>query len=176
MTESDAVPTDASYFAAADFATFKRGFDADRLNRMLGITLCERSPGLARICLTMTPDTPQGIGGSVHGGVLASMVDIAMLAAVFADLRPGQMPAGTADLGITYLRQAHGEKIFAEAHVVKHGRQLASIEVEISDSKGTLCAKGRVLYAFRTQGAESQASPKPSERLDSSLQSQKDET
>jgi acyl-coenzyme A thioesterase PaaI-like protein len=32
---------------------------------------------------------------------------------------------------------------------VKHGRQLAMIEVSIVDDKGRLCAKGRILYAFR---------------------------
>ena len=85
----------------------------------------------------------------MHGGVLAAMVDIAMLVAVFADLRPGEQPAGTAELGITYLRQAQGGEIFAEAQVIKRGRQLAMIEVEISDEQGRLCAKGRALYSFR---------------------------
>ena len=52
-------------------------------------------------------------------------------------------------LGITYLRQAQGKEIFAEARVIKRGRQLAVIEVEICDAEGRLCAKGRTLYAFR---------------------------
>ncbi len=146
---SDQTGTGAALASAADFETYKRRFESDAYNRMLGITLEECSTGHARICLTKTGQTPQGIGGSVHGGVLASMVDIAMIAAIFAGLRPGQMPAGTADLGITYMRQAHGDQVFAEANVVKHGRQLANVEVDITDAEGTLCAKGRVLYAFR---------------------------
>ncbi|MDP6979954.1 MAG: PaaI family thioesterase [Myxococcota bacterium] len=146
---SDQASTGAALASAADFGTYKRRFESDPFNRMLGITLEECGPGHARICLAKTSETPQGIGGSVHGGVLASMVDIAMLAAIFAELRPGQVPAGTADLGITYMRQAHGDRVFAEARVVKHGRQLANVEVDITDAEGTLCAKGRVLYAFR---------------------------
>jgi len=145
----DDLPTDVSAFVARDFATFKRQFDTEPFNEMLGITVLEQRPGYGRICLEKGPHTPGGIGGSVHGGILASMVDIAMLVAIFGGFRPDQVPAGTADLGITYLRQAHGQRIEAEANVVKHGRQLAVIDVDITSDDGTLCARGRVLYAFR---------------------------
>lgn len=142
-------PGGALAFMARDFETFKKHFDADPFHRMLGITVIEQGPGHARIQLEVGPDTPGGIGGSVHGGVLASMVDISMLVAIFGELRPGQTPAGTADLGITFMRQAHGARIEAEAKVVKHGRQLAVVEVDLTDADGALCARGRVLYAFR---------------------------
>ena len=133
-----------------DFEDYRRDFDAQPLQKMLGITLVERRPGFGRICIERTAATPQGIGGSVHGGVLAAMVDVAMLVAVFTQLRPGQEPAGTADLNISYLRPAQGRRIFAAATVIKHGRQLAMIEVTIVDDADRLCAKGRTLYAFRS--------------------------
>ena len=117
---------------------------------MLGIRLLEQRKDFGRICLTKSAATPQGIGGSVHGGILAAMVDIAMLAAVFSNMHPNSVPAGTADLGITYLRPAHGREIFADATVIKRGRLLGVIEVEITDDQGQLCATGRALYAFRT--------------------------
>lgn len=135
-----------------DFENFARDFDQKDFNRMLGIRLLESAPDYGRICLAKTDTTPQGIGGSVHGGVLATMVDVAMLVAVFSNMKAGSEPAGTADLNITYLRQAHGDNIFADARVIKRGRQLASVEVDITDDEGTLCARGRVLYAFRYKG------------------------
>lgn len=141
-------------WASDDFEAFRAHFDQEPFHRMLGITVLERRPGFGRICLTRTPETPTGIGGSVHGGVLASMVDIAMLVAVFADLGPDDQPAGTAELGISYLRQAQGKQILADATVIKRGRQLAMIEVEISGEDGRLCAKGRTLYAFRAPAVE----------------------
>ena len=141
-------------WAHSDFEAFRSHFDDDPFHRMLGITVLERRPGFGRIRLAKTGTTPVGIGGSVHGGVLASMVDISMLVAVFAELRPGERPAGTAELGITYLRQAQGSEIFAEARVIKRGRQLAVIEVEIRDQEGQLCAKGRTLYAFRAPAGD----------------------
>lgn len=130
-------------------SAFLEDFDAHPYHKMLGITLVERKPGYGKIVLKKDENTPTGIGGSVHGGVLASMVDIAMLVAMFAEMREGEVPAGTAELSITYLRQAQGEHIFATAQVIKRGRQLSSVEVDISDDEGRLCARGRTLYAFR---------------------------
>ena len=109
----------------------------------------DSGPGYGKIKLAKNADTPTGIGGSVHGGVLATMVDIAMLVAIFAQMREGEVPAGTADLSITYLRQAQGTAVYATARVIKRGRQLASVEVDITDDQDTLCARGRTLYAFR---------------------------
>jgi len=132
-----------------DFADYKARFDSQSLHQMLGITVEEQKPGYGRIRLNKEDKTPAGIGGSVHGGILAAMVDIAMLVAIFSEWREGEQPAGTADLSISYLRQAHGRFVDAEAKVLKRGRQLAVVEVDIIDEEGTLCAKGRTLYAFR---------------------------
>lgn len=136
----------------ADFTTLKREFDADPSNRLFGFTLIARGEGSARVRLTRTPGTPTGIGGSVQGGLLAALVDIAMLVPVFSTgWLPGQEAAGTADLNITYMRPVHGAYADAEAVLIKRGRQLAVVEVAITDDQGRLCAKGRVLYAFRTK-------------------------
>lgn len=131
------------------FEEYKATFDANPYHQMLGITVLAQSPGYGKIVLRKDEETPAGIGGSVHGGILASMVDIVMLVAIFAEMREGEVPAGTAELSITYLRQAHGDEIFAEANVIKRGRQLSLVEVDITDSEGRLCARGRTLYAFR---------------------------
>jgi len=139
--------------ARLDFESFKREFDADPYHAGLGITVVSRGQGRGCIRLDKGPTTPGGIGGSVHGGVLASMVDTAMLVAVFSDLPDNAVPAGTADLSITYLRPAHGSYVLADATVVKRGRQLAVIDVDLTNDAGTLCAKGRVLYALRSAGA-----------------------
>jgi acyl-coenzyme A thioesterase PaaI-like protein len=95
----------------SDFESFRSRFDDDSFHRMLVITVVKQRPRHGRIRLAKTETTPLGIGGSVHGGVLASMVDIAMLVAVFAELRPGEQPAGIAELGITYLRQAYSRSL-----------------------------------------------------------------
>ncbi len=132
------------------FETSFGDFNERPYHKYLGLKLVEAREDYARLRLTINETTPTGIGGSVNGGVISTMVDMAAVPAVFTNLREGSMPAGTADLQITYLRQSHGQWIDAEATVIKRGRQLCTIEVDIKDDKGTLCGKGRVLYALRT--------------------------
>lgn len=135
---------------APDTADFFRRFDHNPFHRYLGLTLEETRPDYARLRLTLSSQTPTGIGGSVNGGVIATMVDMAAIPAVFTGLAEGSRPAGTADLQVTYLKQAHGAWIDAEATVIKRGRQLCAVEVSIVDDSGALCARGRVLYALRS--------------------------
>lgn len=119
------------------------------LHRFLGLSHVEMSEGFAKIAMETGPNTLGGVGGSVHGGVLAALVDIVILRALFAVPDPTVQPAGTADLSITYLRPALGKRIYAAGRVIKKGRQLAVIEVDITDEQERLCARGRALYAFR---------------------------
>lgn len=128
-------------------------FAATELHRLLGLGLLEARPGFARIELRTSPATLSGVGGAVHGGVLAAMVDIAMLFALHASLQPGDIPNGTADLGITYLRPVHGSRALADASIVRKGRSIAYAEVSILDERGTLCARGRTIYALRRSEA-----------------------
>ena len=126
-----------------------RDFDQSLLHKTLGLTLEERRAGFARICLHASALTLGGVGASVHGGLLAAMIDIAMLQALIPMFEPTEQPSGTADLNITYLRPALGERIYAEATVLRKGRQLAVTEIVILDTEGRLCAKGRTIYAIR---------------------------
>ncbi|MGI8926087.1 MAG: PaaI family thioesterase [Tepidiformaceae bacterium] len=132
----------------------RREFASFPLHRAMGLTLEEARPGFARICMETGPFTLGGVGGSVHGGLLAAMVDIAMLEALFATFRPDEQAAGTADLNITYLRPALSKHIYAEATVLRKGRSLAVTEVSILDDEGRLCARGRTIYAIRPAPAE----------------------
>ncbi len=132
-----------------EFSEYKANFDSMPYHKSMGITVLEQRPGFGKIVLRKDANTPGGIGGSVHGGILAAMVDIVMLVAIFAEMREGEQPAGTAELSITYLRQAHGENIYASANVIKRGRQLSLVEIDITDDEERLCARGRTLYAFR---------------------------
>lgn len=128
---------------------FEKHFNEFPLHKFLGLSMVELHDGYAKIAMDTGPNTLGGIGGSVHGGVLAALVDITILRALFAVPDPSVVPAGTADLNITYLRPALGKRIYSEGKVLKKGRQMAVIEVDITDENGKLCARGRTIYAFR---------------------------
>ena len=127
----------------------RQRFDALPLYRQLGLRLEEARPGFARVVMENSPLTMGGVGGSVHGGLLAALVDIAMLEAMFPAFEPTEQPAGTADLSITYLRPVHGPKVIAEATLLRKGKTLAVTEVSILDAEQRLCAKGRTIYVLR---------------------------
>jgi uncharacterized protein (TIGR00369 family) len=143
----------------ADRERARRTFDDNPLHQLLGLTIEEARPSFARLRMRTNRITGGqgetaeggGVGGSVHGGLLAAMVDIAALQAVLNSLQPGDRPAGTADLNITYLRPALGEQICADATILRKGRQLIIIDVSITDPAGRLCSKARVIYALRRE-------------------------
>lgn len=124
-------------------------FNDNPFHQYLGLEIEEHRTDFVRLKLHKTATTPTGIGGSVNGGVIATMVDMAAVTAVFTNLRESDQPAGTADIQVTYLRQAQGDVIYADATVIKRGRQLCSVEVSIINDADVLCARGRVLYALR---------------------------
>lgn len=128
---------------------FWANFNELPFHKYLGLQLVERGSDYSKLELRRTDSTPTGIGGSVNGGVLATLVDMTAVAAVFAGLRDGEQPAGTADLQLSYLRQTKGEVVTSEGYVLKRGRQLATVEVKVTDDNGQLCCSGRVLYALR---------------------------
>jgi uncharacterized protein (TIGR00369 family) len=135
------------------FEARRRAFEQHPLHRTLGIRLIESRQGFARIAMEISTLTMGGVGGSVHGGLLALLVDVVMLEAIIPSLDMStDQPAGTADLNITYMRPVLGTRAIAEATLLRKGRQLAVVEVAISDDQGRLCAKGRTLYAIRRRG------------------------
>lgn len=127
----------------------RREFEAFPLHRAMGLSIEEVRPGFARLRMETSEFTLGGARGSVHGGLLAALVDIAMLQALIPMFRPDEAAAGTADLNITYMRPVMGPRLYAEANVLRKGRHLAVTEVSILDEEGRLCAKGRTIYAIQ---------------------------
>ena len=116
---------------------------------LIGVELVERGEGVARVRLPVTEKVRGGVAGSVHGGVLSALVDIVTLAAISSVVRPEEQMAGTAELNVSFLRPALGDAVYAGGRVLKKGRTLAVVDVDITDADGRLVAKGRVSYALR---------------------------
>lgn len=81
---------------------------------------------------------------SYHGGVIATLIDLAGHAA--AAVKIGRM-APTIDLRIDYLRPADGSDLTATARLIKVGRSIVRIDVEITDDQGRQVAIGRGTYS-----------------------------
>jgi uncharacterized protein (TIGR00369 family) len=132
--------------------------DGNPFHQFLGVEIVERGDGTARVRLPMTEKVRGGVAGSFHGGVLSALADIATLAAMQTVFTPSERAAGTAELSISYLRPALGPYVSAVARVLKKGRTLAVVDVDMHDPDGRLVAKARVSYALRPQELAERAS------------------
>jgi uncharacterized protein (TIGR00369 family) len=83
-------------------------------------------------------------GTYVHGGVIASLIDVAGDFALVTTFGRG-LP--TVDLRVDYLRPALKEDLIATAIVVKKGRSLSLCDIVIENDAGKKIAVGRALYS-----------------------------
>ena len=102
--------------------------------------------------MPITRDTAGGARGGVHGGILASLADIGVVAAVLTTCRVGEQMQGTSELNISYLRPAVGSAVRVESTVIKKGRALAVGDVDLRSDQGKLIAKARVTYSIAQTG------------------------
>lgn len=78
--------------------------------------------------------------GYIHGGVLASLVDLTAVFAIAAKLGRG---APTIDLRVDFHRPAITTELRAIGRVIRLGRTIATAEATILDAEGVLVASGR---------------------------------
>jgi uncharacterized protein (TIGR00369 family) len=79
----------------------------------------------------------------LHGGVVAAMIDITGHAAVASKVLHS---VATVDMRVDYLRMASGTELACTATVVKLGRTIGVVDVQIRDDQKRLCAIGRAAY------------------------------
>lgn len=113
--------------------------------KLLGIELFDAGDG--RFAMTLLPEefhyNPMGC---VHGGILSTLLDSVMSAAVHTAL-----PAGsgylTVSINITFLKPVyeHTGEVMAEGTLVSLRRQIATAEGRIVDMKGDVCATGTAI-------------------------------
>ena len=91
------------------------------------------------------------LGDTVHGGVIAALIDIAGVAAAASRADPERLQGGaTATLAVSFLAPARNVSLHAEASVVRRGARqvVADVAVLTSDANGTLVAKALVTVAL----------------------------
>lgn len=108
--------------------------------QLLGMEIVELGPGFASMRLTVEEKLKQVLG-VLQGGVTASLVDAAIVAALFPMLNPGEM-ATTVELKINYLRPVTEGELVTEARILKRGRSLGFGTAEVRDHEGQLVGHG----------------------------------
>ena len=112
----------------------------------LGMQLTDLQPGMATLSLPYS-EALVTIGTVVHGGAIASLIDTAAMVAAWSDVEvPEKVRGTTVNLTVAYLAAAEQADLQAIAHVLRRGRNLVYLDVEVRSASGNAVAKGLVTY------------------------------
>jgi uncharacterized protein (TIGR00369 family) len=134
--------TDDPYATILDRAT------SSPLGRHLGWTCRTMSEDVAVFELPFSPHNTT-VGAMVHGGAIAALADAAATAASWAklDLEP-TLRGSTLGFSINYLEPAVETSLTATARVVRRGRSVVVVGVDVHDSRDKRVAQASVTYKF----------------------------
>lgn len=119
-------------------------FQRVRYAKLLGIEFDEATRGAVKMHMDARADLRQ-VSDVLHGGSIASLVDTAAAFAVITLLEPDQR-ATTSDLTIHYLRPVSSGSVTAEARVLRSGRRLSVVTVNVFDNAQALVATAVTTY------------------------------
>ena len=111
----------------------------------LGIRVADTDDGGARLAFEVT-DEHLNPAGTLHGGVLATLVDTAMGQAVRTVTDEGDVPA-TSQLTVTYLRPGKPGPLSVTASVRTRGEHLTVCEADV-EQEGEAVAHAVATFAL----------------------------
>ena len=125
---------------------FRQFMDASPFPKLVGLNLDQIEEDHVVMSLPFREELVT-IGTVVHGGAIGTLIDTAATAAAWATPTPPENLRGTTvGLNVSYLTAADGVDLRAEARVLRRGRNLSFIDVEVTDGEGKLVAKGTATY------------------------------
>jgi uncharacterized protein (TIGR00369 family) len=87
------------------------------------------------------------IGDMVHGGAIATLADLTVMAAAWCGAdAPPDLRGVTVSMALDYLAPARSTDVIGVGRVLRRGRSLVNCEAEIVDPRGTLIAKAIAVY------------------------------
>jgi uncharacterized protein (TIGR00369 family) len=95
--------------------------------------------GAAQLSLPVEPHLTNSLG-SVHGGVIMSLLDVALCTAA-RTLHPESTGVITISMSTSFIGAGGGRRLLADARVLKDGRSMSFVEAEAKNEDGSLVAK-----------------------------------
>ena len=123
----------------------KKAHEADKgLPGYLGITIARFEPGVMEASMTVRPELLNPFG-SMHGGVMAGLVDHCLGCVLYPLMARGQW-AATTEFKLNYLSAVRGGTLEATASVLSMTKRTAVVRVEVTNEGRLACvAQGTVL-------------------------------
>lgn len=115
------------------------------LHAQMGLRILANGPRTV-ITMELTEAVRGYAQGSIHGGILASLADVASAIALEGTFDPDIEIPVTTDLHIRYYRQPHAGPITATAELVHKGRRILSCECLVEDARSRVLARSTATY------------------------------
>jgi len=115
--------------------------------KLLGVVSEAIDPDHVRVRLPYR-EAVTTIGDTVHGGAIASLVDVAATAACWASPSADPTTRGTTiGFSINYLNAGRGRDLVATADVLQRGKAISVVQVVVRDASGEVeVARATVTY------------------------------
>ena len=130
-----------------------RSWDLHPFWQLLGGEVVGLGPASSKLHVALDPEKH---GRWPHGGLLSSLVDMAVAIALFTTYGPEDDDVtahATADLNVTFVDSVEGRDLFAEGRIVRKARTVAFGTADIRDGSGRLIALGRATFLIRREGS-----------------------
>ena len=111
---------------------------------LLGLQPEEAATDFARMRLPFKADLQQA-RGLVHGGAVASLIDSVGVLAIKATI-PDVIGGSTVSMTVNYLAPARQIDLVAEARIIRRGRSLVFLDVDVFAPDSERIAKGQLTY------------------------------
>jgi uncharacterized protein (TIGR00369 family) len=119
----------------------------------MGLTIQRQDEGRAVLTMQVTEDVQGSAPGTIHGGMLATMADVASAVSLEGSYdMTAEIPV-TTDLHIRYYRQPESGPLVAEAAMVHRGRRLLSSECSVKDGHDRVLVRSTATYMIVPVGA-----------------------
>lgn len=117
---------------------------AANFNELIGIRVVSRHPDGVTVSCPLRPELTN-FAGVVHGGVIASLADVAVGQAIGEHFKRKRR-ATTVEMKINFLRPVSGGRLVARAKLLRVGAHLCIGQVDLFDDRKKRCGAALVTY------------------------------
>ena len=116
--------------------------------QFVNLEVCETSEQKTVVAFP-AQDVTLNLGGTLHGGASMSIINMAAKHALYPLIdEENHSQVRTLDQSVRFTSTARGEKVLAQASVIKKGKELAFVDVDIKTEDGKLVSKGLVTLRY----------------------------
>ncbi|MGZ8567485.1 MAG: PaaI family thioesterase [Actinomycetota bacterium] len=133
----------------AILAALRERVEASPFHAAFGVQVEAATEGAVRLSWEAGPED-LNLQGLVHGGLLATLADMAMGLAVRTALEPGRRHV-TIELSVRYLLPTAPGRVTAEGRVARVGTQIAFADADVHDAKGRSVVRAGGTYSVTSE-------------------------